>query len=228
MKRNMILNLAITSLSLIFFFVFGIRCLNDIGLRSSPKFNFLFWEWSKDNDKSKEQIKALNIELKAVYVQGEIVIGLMLMLDRKHIDKISDLTLIYKMPTNSEMPKDETTVGLEMTLFNQKGFIYTNESFFYTLSADKDIEIRMEHNLNSIMNGVFTDEDKFRNSYIKRRNNEGILVATWRDVYDVRQTKKWKYSKYLELIESYKKNGGFLLTGNSFGNNKTLPPMADD
>jgi hypothetical protein len=224
----MILNLAITSLSLIFFFVFGIRCLNDIGLRSSPKFNFLFWEWSKDNDKSKEQIKALNIELRAVYLQGEIVIGLMLMLDRKHIDKISDLTLIYKMPTNSEMPNDEPTVGLEMTLFNQKGFIYTNESFFYTLSADKDIEIRMEHNLNSIMNGVFTDEDKFRNSYIKRRNNEGILVATWRDVYDVRQTKKWKYSKYLELIESYKKNGGFLLTGNSFGNNKTLPPMADD
>lgn len=218
----MILNLAITSLSLIFLVVFGIRCLNDIGLRSSPKFNFLFWEWSKDDDKSKEQIKALNIELRAVYVKGEIVIGLMLMLDRKHIDKISDLTLIYKMPIH------ETKSGLKMTLFNQEGFIYSNKSIFYPLSADKDIELEMEFDLKNAMMAPHIDKDKFRNNYIERRNKEGMLIATWRDVYDVRQTKKWKYSKYLELIESYKKNNGFLLNGNSFVCNKTLPPMAAD
>jgi hypothetical protein len=152
----------------------------------------------------------------------------MLMLDRKHIDKISDLTLIYKMPTNSEMPNDEFQGGAGMTLFNQKGFIYINESILYPLSVDKDIEIRMEHNLNRMMNGVFTDKDKFRNSYINRINNEGILIATWRDVYNVRQTKKWKYSTYLEIIESYKKNEGFLITEHSRSHTIILPPMADD
>jgi hypothetical protein len=179
-------------------------------------------EWSKDYDKSKKQIKALNIELAAFNLYGEKVIGLMLELDRKHIDKISDLILIYKMPIY------ETKLGLEMTLFNQEGFIYSNKSIFYPLSTDKDIELRMDFALKNAMMGPHIDEDKSRNSYIERRNKEGILIATWRDVYDVRQTKKWKYSKYLELIESYKKNNGFLLTGNSFGNNKTLPPMAAD
>lgn len=224
----MILNLTFSIISFGALVIFGIRFLNDLGLRSSPKFNFLFWEWSKQDNTAKEQNEALDIELMGVNLRGETVIALMLKLDEKKVDKISDLTLVYEMPTNPNMGTDEPSGGLRMTLFDQKGFIYTNQAYLFTLYTDKDIEIRMNDNLNSVMQGPFVDKEKFEKLYVERIINEGMLIATWRDAYNNRQVKKWKYSTYLNLIKSYKKNGGFRYGSNSFSQEMILPQLKPD
>ncbi len=221
----MLLNLIISITAFILFAVFGLRFLNDIGFRSSTKFNFLFWEWSKVNDSGEEQCNALDIELMGMKINEETVIALILKLDDKYVDKISDLTLTYEMPINSNMPKDEPSSGLKMTFFDQKGFIYANQSHFFVLYTDKDIERRMKENLERTMTGPFVDKEKFRKSYVSRIENEGLLIAYWRDVNNERQIKKWKYSKYLELIDFYRKNNGFRYKANSYTNEKVIPSL---
>ena len=205
MKNRMVVNLLSTIAGLLLLLFFLPRLLNDFGLKRVNKINLPFLGEYSQEEKQKEikvvdQINGINLHLTHFPPSQELV--LFLDMDKKHIDKISDIKLYY------ELRKDG---GLRILLKENRGDIYINDTLFKPFISVNSIEQAINHYLayykRQLLNaGVDDPEGDYKNFQTNLLNGE--IVMYWRDIYDERREKSWDYRKYKEYSELLKNHKG--------------------